>query len=120
MTHDPRSSWRGAAIALLAAGACLAPSSALAQDAAKGQTIYMANCMACHGVEADGQGPAAAALSPPPVDFTKADWWQGRSDEDIKSVIRSGKPGTPMMPFAKLSDEDLADLVGFLRTKAPK
>ncbi len=119
MTHNPRSSWLTAAAVLLAAGAWLAPSSALAADAAKGQTVYMANCMACHGVDADGKGPAAAALSPPPVDFTTATWWQGKSDDDIKSVIRSGKPGTPMMPFAKLSDDDLADLVGFLRTKQP-
>ena len=92
---------------------------ALAADAAKGERTYMASCMACHGEAADGKGPAAAALRPPPTDFTSAAFWKNRDDASIKAVIQSGKPGTSMMAFGQLSKEDLADLVAFLRTKAP-
>lgn len=92
---------------------------ALAADVEAGKAVYMANCMACHGVKADGKGPAATALQPPPVDFTSADFWKDRSDDSVRATIQSGKPGTAMMPFANLSGDDLTNLVAFLRTKAP-
>ena len=50
-----------AGLALLA----LYPLPALGADVENGRTVYLANCMACHGVDADGKGPAAAAISPP-------------------------------------------------------
>lgn len=93
------------------------PATAMAQDTAAGERIYVANCMACHGMEGDGKGPAAAALQPPPADFTAASFWEGRTDDQLKSIIKSGKPGTSMMPFANLSDTDLSNLVAFLKTK---
>lgn len=104
-------------IALL--GAVLSSSAAWAAgaDPAKGQSIYMANCMACHGTKADGNGPAAAALKPKPTDFTSAAWWAGKDDKRVTAAIKTGKPGTAMMPFAQLSDEDLAHLVAFLKSK---
>jgi mono/diheme cytochrome c family protein len=95
------------------------PPAAAAGDAAKGGTVYTANCMACHGVNADGKGPAAAAFQPKPTDFTSATFWLDRKDDGIKAVVRTGRPGTPMMPFGKLSEADLDNLVAFLRTKAP-
>jgi len=91
-----------------------------AADAAAGQRTYNASCMACHGSNADGKGPAAAALKPQPTDFTSAAFWKDRDDGSVKRVIKAGKPGTAMMAFGQLSDGDLDDLVAFLRAKAPK
>ena len=98
----------------------LLPSTAFAGDAAKGKTAYSANCMACHGDAGDGNGPAAMALDPKPNDFTKPSYWEGKTDEDVKKVIKSGKPGTTMAPFPQLTDEQLDDLVAYLRTFEPK
>ena len=92
---------------------------AAAADLPRGQKVYQASCLACHGVNADGKGPAAAALKPRPTDFTSADFWKGRSDDSIKQVIQSGKPGTSMMGFGQLQGEDLDAAVAFLRSKAP-
>lgn len=92
---------------------------ASAADAAKGQAVYTANCMACHGVNADGKGPAAAALKPAPTDFTSAAFWVDMTGAQLKSSIRTGKPGTPMMAFGKLSETDLDNLVAFLEAKKP-
>jgi len=99
----------------------LGSSVAMAQDddATKGQAVYMANCTACHGKNADGQGPAGSALRPKPTDFTSASWWEGRTDSGLKANIKNGKPGTAMMGFAHLSDEDIVAIVAYLRTKQP-
>ena len=88
-----------------------------AGDAVQGKKVYQSNCVACHGTEADGNGPAAPALRPPPADFTSAAFWGGRDDAKVKAVIRSGKPGTPMMAYGQLSDTQLDDLIAFLRSK---
>ncbi|MEJ2408126.1 MAG: cytochrome c [Novosphingobium sp.] len=32
----------------------------------RGAKVYTANCMACHGAQGQGDGPAAASLTPPP------------------------------------------------------
>ena len=95
------------------------PATAFAQDTTAGKKVYMANCMACHGMEADGKGPAAASLKPPPVDFTSAEFWKNRTTGQVKDTIRTGKPGTAMMPFSQLSDTDLDNLVAYLDGKRP-
>jgi len=93
---------------------------AWAGDAVKGETLYQANCSACHGKEADGNGPAGSALNPPPIGFMDAAWWEGKDDKEVKANIKNGKPGTAMMPFAHMSDDDIASIIAFLRTKQPK
>lgn len=83
-----------------------------------GAAVYRQNCVACHGVKADGAGPAAAALRPPPTDFTSAGFWSGRTDEQVAASIRAGRPGTPMMPYTSLSAAELSALVAWLRTQS--
>jgi high-affinity iron transporter len=92
---------------------------ASAGDAAAGKSVYQANCMACHGVNADGNGPAAMALQPAPTDFTSASFWDGKSSEALKKTIRSGSPGSSMMAFSQLSDTQIEDIIAFLETKKP-
>ena len=96
-----------------------APAIAQEGDAAAGETSYMGNCMVCHGAAADGQGPAGAAMQPKPTDFTDAAWWAGKTDSEIKAIIKNGKPMTPMSGFAHLSDAELVNLIAFLKTKKP-
>ena len=43
---------------------------ALADDAVRGQVIYMTHCATCHGIEATGDGPMARVLHVPPADLT--------------------------------------------------
>ena len=89
-------------------------------DAAKGAQLYQNNCMACHGVNADGNGPAAVALNPAPTNFRTVEFWKGRTDEQLEEAIQSGSPGTSMMPFTHLAPDQIEDLVAFLRTQAPE
>jgi high-affinity iron transporter len=98
---------------------------ARAADAAKGDPVrgaalYTANCTACHGTTGDGKGPAAIALTPRPTDFTASGWAASRTDADLASAIRAGRPGTSMTPFTRLSDAEVADLVAYLRAVPAK
>jgi mono/diheme cytochrome c family protein len=61
--------------AALAASTLMVQSSAWAMDDAAmlqlGKDEFMASCASCHGVDAKGSGPVAAALNPKPSDLTK-------------------------------------------------
>lgn len=39
--------------------------------AIKGKDLYQKNCMECHGLNANGKGPRARALNPPPKDLVE-------------------------------------------------
>ena len=46
------------------------------------------NCSTCHGTAGDGKGPAGAALTPPPANFTDPAFWASRTDEGVAKVIK--------------------------------
>jgi mono/diheme cytochrome c family protein len=86
-------------------------------DIEQGKRLFQANCTACHGANADGNGAAAAALTPRPRDFTdaKARWTRGREPLDIYKTLAEGSPGTAMVGFANsLSVKDRWALVHYL------
>ena len=86
-----------------------------AADPAAGKLLYAASCTACHGATGGGNGPAAVALKPKPTDFTATGWSAARTDAQLVTAIRAGRPDTGMAPFTELSDADVADLVAYLR-----
>jgi high-affinity iron transporter len=90
-------------------------SSVWAGNAERGKAIYGSNCVACHGKVGDGKGPAAQAMRPAPTDFTAAEWWKEKTDDQIVRMIKDGRSGTPMVSFAKLSEEELDDLVAYMK-----
>ncbi len=98
-------------------GALGAP--AHAADVEAGRAVYDANCLACHGKTAAGDGPAAVALRPAPTDLTAESWWKNKSDNDLRKIIRTGNPGTAMMSFKHITGDDMDNLVAYLRTLAP-
>jgi mono/diheme cytochrome c family protein len=90
-------------------------SSVWAGNAERGKAIYGSNCVACHGKVGDGKGPAAQAMRPAPTDFTAAEWWKEKTDDQIVRMIKDGRAGTPMVSFAKLSEDELDDLVAYMK-----
>ncbi len=101
------------AVVVLSASAPVAP-------AELGKSVYGVYCGSCHGEKGDGQGAAAAALTPRPTDFTAAAYWAGKTDDQVATGIREGKPGTTMIGYeAMLSDEQVDGLVAHLKTFQP-
>jgi len=83
---------------------------------AAGQATFAQYCVACHGVQGEGDGPGAAGLSPKPADL-HADHVQGLSDGALLYVITHGREGTAMAAWESiLSEQQRWEVVNFLRT----
>lgn len=76
-----------------------------APDPAEGATLYAAHCVACHGAEGRGDGPAAAGLDPAPTDFTDSARAAARSVFGLYNTISLGVTGTSMPSFARMTDD---------------
>ncbi|WP_456300545.1 c-type cytochrome [Spirosoma telluris] len=83
-----------------------------AEIASKGQSLYQANCAACHGADRKGSGQAYPSL----VDIGKR-----LTGQDIQAVLKTGRGRMPS--FEHVSEQDRSTLVRFLlntETKASK
>ena len=89
-------------------------------DEAAVEAIYRKRCAVCHGVDGDGEGPAADRLYPRPRDFTLALFkykttdanTEFPSDDDLRKTIRDGLPGTGMPGWKSLlSDAEIDALI---------
>ena len=72
-------------------------------------------CVQCHGKNGDGRGPLGAALVPPPRDFSCGEMMQAIPDGQLFWVIKNGSPGTGMMATAGISDEEIWQMIHYLR-----
>ncbi len=87
-------------------------------SAAKGKTIYVTNCLPCHGSTGEGNGPVAHMLDKPPANLVGEDV-RGDSDKELLQIIRNGVPGTPMPPWKEnLSDQHIRDVLAYIRSLA--
>lgn len=78
--------------------------------------VYRAQCRVCHGEEAKGDGPAAAALTPRPPDLTRSERVRTMSDEELLQFLSVGKGSMP--GFGKiLTEQELRGLVEWLQAR---
>lgn len=82
------------------------------------KTAQPAACMMCHGEQGDGKGVMGAALVPPPRNFTCGAMMREIPDGQLFWIIKNGSPGTGMMSFAGLPDEQVWQLVHYIRSLA--
>lgn len=82
----------------------LAPTATV--DMTRAPALYQQHCASCHGASGAGDGPAALALDPPPIDFTDAARADQRSVFALYQVIEQGLEGTGMASYATLPAAD--------------
>ena len=85
----------------------------------KGKNAYFTYCQPCHGAAGIGNGPVAKSLPIPPVDLTRIDLQDARSDGSIYYTIRHGNVIMPGYAYA-LSPEQAWDVVHYVRTLRAK
>jgi mono/diheme cytochrome c family protein len=92
-----------------------------------GRAAYLVYCRTCHGERGDGKGPSAAALRPPPRDFTLGQIEFAAVpagslplDEDIVRIVRGGLRGTAMLAWEGVPDQSLDAIVQYLKTFSPR
>lgn len=78
------------------------------------------NCAICHGKSGDGKGPLASQFDPPPRNFACARTIEGVPDGQLFWIIRFGSPETAMPAHARLKDEQVWQLVAYLRQIAKR
>jgi cytochrome c553 len=85
----------------------LLSTSAMAQDAARGKTLY-AKCIQCHGENGEGNEKMKA-----PKIAGQFDWYIASSIKQFQAGVERKNP--TMRPFIKnLSNTDIADLAAFI------
>ncbi len=82
------------------------------------KTAQPVACVMCHGEQGDGKGLMGAALVPPPRNFTCGVMMRDIPDGQLFWIIKNGSPRTGMMPFVGLPDEQVWQLVHYIRSLA--
>jgi mono/diheme cytochrome c family protein len=75
-------------------------------DPVRGETLYLSKCYGCHAPEAK----AAAALNTEDFKTRYAD------DESIIAIVRAGSLPMPAFNEQMLSDQEMADIIAYLRS----
>lgn len=73
------------------------------------------SCEVCHGKKGEGNGQLAQQFDPRPRNFACTETVDGIPDGQLHWIIKNGSPGTAMPPFDYLSDEEIWQLVLYLR-----
>lgn len=82
------------------------------------KTAQPVACVMCHGEQGDGKGLMGAALVPPPRNFICGAMMKDIPDGQLFWVIKNGSPGTGMMAFGGLPDEQVWQLIHYIRSLA--
>ena len=75
----------------------------------RGSALYLANCMACHQPEGVGKTGLAPSIR-------NRDFLALASDEFIRKTVHDGRLGTAMVPRPDLNDDQVGDIIAYLRS----
>jgi mono/diheme cytochrome c family protein len=84
--------------------------------------LYRRQCAHCHGINGDGRGPTAMILNPYPRDYRsgvfkfKTTYNPNQpSDDDLRTILHNGIPGTAMPSFAVYPPDDVDALQEYVK-----
>lgn len=85
-----------------------------------GELIYQLKgkpiaCKTCHGEKGDGQSQSGFESKPPPRNFACTKTMKPLADGQLFWIIRKGSPRTSMFAFPSLTDDQVWQLIHYLR-----
>ncbi len=84
-----------------------------------GRDVWGKYCKSCHGKMGEGDGPKAEELKTELIDFTQAKF-QGQSDGALFYKITKGRDEMPSSHKKNIEDEDVWNIINFMRTFGKK
>ncbi len=100
-----------AALAIICTASWLGVNDTRGEDYEKGKALFNEKCQLCHGVKGDGNGPAAAAYSPKPANFTDAKFWKDNPGKKINNAIKNGYRA---MPAVDMKADEIKAIIDYM------
>jgi mono/diheme cytochrome c family protein len=91
------------------------PVKATAESQAKAKKTYGYDCAMCHGATGDGKTDLVKDMQLPITDLTDPKTLADKSDGDIFDIIRKGKDKMPAEDPSRAKDDDVWNLVIYVR-----
>jgi mono/diheme cytochrome c family protein len=90
------------------------------ENMASGEMLYKKGakplaCVQCHGRRGKGDGTMARGMNPKPRDFSCQGMMKDIPDGQLFWIIKNGSKGTGMMGFKMLNDDQIWQLVSYIR-----
>jgi mono/diheme cytochrome c family protein len=100
-------------------GASAPPAKKMSAEAlAKAKKVYNLDCALCHGAVGDGKSDLAKDMQLTMLDWTDPKSLAGQSDQQLFDLIRKGKGKMPPEDDGRAKNEEIKDLVLYIRTFA--
>jgi len=90
-----------------------------AESLAKGKKLYGYDCAMCHGEKGDGKGDMASDMKNV-TDFTNPEALKNRTDGELFYIIRNGKGETMPPEGDRAKDDEIWNMVNYIRSLAKK
>ena len=96
------------------------PLEATPKNIRAGETVFKLDakptpCLVCHGFQGNGMGIVFEQLSPKPRNFTCYYTMKEIPDGQMFWIIKNGSPGTRMPSFGAMSDEQVWQVILYVR-----
>lgn len=85
---------------------------------AKAKKVYNIDCALCHGAAGDGKSDLAKDMQLTMLDWTDPKSLAGQTDQQLFDVIRKGKGKMPPEDDSRAKNDEVHDLVMYIRTFA--
>ncbi len=91
----------------------------------KGKLLYQIKakpmaCKHCHSINGNGKGPLAKGIDPPPRNFTCEETINGVPDGQLFWIIKNGSPETEMFAYKRLTNNEIWQIILYIRELAQK
>lgn len=92
------------------------------ESVTRGEALFVNRCAGCHGRKGDGKGPNSLDILPKPRNLRNSFFVNSIDDKRLFESIQYGIQGTAMPPWIDygLTNNDVGDLVNFIRSINPK